>query len=433
MTPTGDNNNFHGTECSAEYLKSLEAVREQANKVLEAGIAGNLLHFSVDLSKLSLAVDMIIELIERDYGPLDKANLAKTVSLIPPHGRWRHLGDENMKNLLAASKQGKKDAEALIILDLFVVAVLLDAGAGDQWKFQDPKTGKLFNRSEGLAIASLRMFEAGVFSEERNQMIVDSKGLLKLTESDIIKGFQVTETNPLLGVKGRLELLHKLGKVIEAKSNDFFFTKDDKIRPGNLLFYLRQQSKDNIVSINALWKVVMEGLGGLWPESRTKLDGQSLGDAWPCEAINAIVPFHKLSQWLTYSLMEPLEVIAGIKFTDVEKLTGLAEYRNGGLFIDLGIIKLHEDSRKSGMEPTMNEPAFEAHSQVIVEWRALTVALLDRVADMVRNKLSSSEEQLLLAKILEAGTWKAGREIAKKLRPVTAGPPIITISDGTLF
>ena len=44
------------------------------------------------------------------------------------------------------------------------MSVLLDAGAGDVWTFQEPATGKAYGRSEGIAVASLYMFTAGVFS-----------------------------------------------------------------------------------------------------------------------------------------------------------------------------------------------------------------------------------------------------------------------------
>jgi len=50
------------------------------------------------------------------------------------------------------------------------------------------------------------------------------------------------------------------------------------------------------------------------------------------------VPFHKLSQWLAYSLIEPLEA-AGIAVDGLGDLTALAEYRNGGLLVDLGVIR----------------------------------------------------------------------------------------------
>jgi hypothetical protein len=89
-----------------------------------------------------------------------------------------------------------------------------------------------------------------------------------------------------------------------------------------------------------------------------------------------LVPFHKLSQWLTYSLIEPLS-ISGVGVSDIEALTGLAEYRNGGLFLDLGVL---EAKHAAVMEET-HPPG----SEVVVEWRALTVALLDRLAPLVRE------------------------------------------------
>ena len=54
------------------------------------------------------------------------------------------------------------------------------------------------------------------------------------------------------------------------------------------------------------------------------------------------------------------------------------------------------------------------------------------MAEQVRQRLGLTEEQLPLVKVLEAGTWKAGREIAAKLRK-TKGPPLNIISDGTVF
>ena len=86
-----------------------------------------------------------------------------------------------------------------------------------------------------------------------------------------------------------------------------------------------------------------------------------------------LVPFHKLSQWLAYSLIEPLEAL-GIVVTGIDELTGLAEYRNGGLFIDLGVLRPRD--------PAVLGNAHEPGSEIVVEWRALTVALLDRLAPL---------------------------------------------------
>jgi hypothetical protein len=50
------------------------------------------------------------------------------------------------------------------LIDLFVVSVLLDAGAGDKWKYEEPGSGNIYTRSEGIAVASLYMFLEGAFS-----------------------------------------------------------------------------------------------------------------------------------------------------------------------------------------------------------------------------------------------------------------------------
>ena len=145
------------------------------------------------------------------------------------------------------------------------------------------------------------------------------------------------------------------------------------------------------------------------------LAGVPLGDCGCHPAIpgDRLVPFHKLSQWLTYSLVEPLES-AGLPVTEIDGLTGLAEYRNGGLFIDCGVIEPHD--------PAIFQRALDPLSEPIVEWRALTVALLDRLASGVRERLGKTAEEFPLARVLEGGSWVAGREIARERRPDGAPP-----------
>jgi len=135
------------------------------------------------------------------------------------------------------------------------------------------------------------------------------------------------------------------------------------------------------------------------------------------------VPLHKLSQWLTYSLIEPL-VHAGITVRDIDGLTGLAEYRNGGLFVDTGVLRLRDPADAARMH--------DVGSPLVVEWRSLTVALLDRLADALRRRLGLDAVSLPLAKVLEGGTWAAGRAIARARR-ADGAPPIAVRSDGTVF
>ena len=135
-----------------------------------------------------------------------------------------------------------------------------------------------------------------------------------------------------------------------------------------------------------------------------------------------MVPFHKLSQWLSYSLIEPLQW-AGLTVTDLDGLTGLAEYRNGGLFIDTGVLVPRDAAAL--------DAAWPADSELVVEWRALTVALLDRLAPLVRQRLGLGPDQLPLAAVLQGGSWAAGRRLAEEKRG--GQPPIAVDSDGTLF
>jgi hypothetical protein len=204
---------------------------------------------------------------------------------------------------------------------------------------------------------------------------------------------------------------------------EFFKGPSGDFRPGYLLDHLlahavtNDLTKKSHVSIDVLWNIVVEGFSGVWPASRTSLDGVSLGDVWPSEAMSEIsslpdrplakfpgtesfVCFHKLSQWLTYSLMEPL-ALAQIAFDGTEKMTGLAEYRNGGLFVDMKVITLK--NHIADKFPAGAVPRFEVFDDVIVEWRSLTVSLLDRVAVLVRENLGVSEKDFPLVKILEAG------------------------------
>ena len=120
--------------------------------------------------------------------------------------------------------------------------------------------------------------------------------------------------------------------------------------------------------------------------------------------------------------MDVIESNLGLKFNDQNELTSLAEYRNGGLLVDTGVLRLKD--------ATMATRGLHAGSELVVEWRALTVVLIDKIADELRKRLGMN---LTMSQVLEGGTWKAGRELAFKLRPPAGTPPIIIESDGTVF
>ncbi len=177
----------------------------------------------------------------------------------------------------------------------------------------------------------------------------------------------------------------------------------------------------------------MNGLAPIWPASRTAINGVSLGDAWPCNTMpksgsnswESILPFHKLTQWLTYSLMQPMQSLLNMHFAGTELLTGLPEYRNGGLFIDIGVLNLKKDDvdrglenysdwcRRSGTKGIEVAPMFEPGDDVIVEWRGVTVGLLDMLCVEVNKALKKelAGAEMTLAQLLEAGSWKVNCRI----------------------
>jgi hypothetical protein len=401
------------------YLRSPAAIRERCERIFTLGCEDKLRYFRPRLSRLEEVAGWVIQVIYEQYPDLN----------IPFHSRWRHfeVGDVPRTAQLDGALAGLSAVErAQVKFDLAIVSVLLDAGAGADWQYCEQETGQVYRRSEGLAVASFRMFCQGTFSSNAELPVrADAGSLQGLTESALAQGFQVSQSNPLVGVAGRLELLQRLGQVLQTYPEIFGY---DNQRPGNLVNYLLGKSSEGKLEAKAVLKAVLEGLGEIWP-GRFAIAGVNLGDVWPHYALRGekpgaeYVPFHKLSQWLTYSLLEPLEEL-GLSITGLDELTGLPEYRNGGLCLDLGLLEVKE--------PAVLQERHLPGSEIIVEWRALTVSLLDRLAEAIRKQLGASADVLPLVKILQGGTWSAGRKIAGELR---AGgiPPIQIESDGTVF
>ncbi len=405
---------------AARSLLSAKAVRERSHQLLQAGLEDRLKHFTVDLGRLETCADEVVRTIREAYPSLD----------IPFHARWRHFaagGHERWGAVMHGAPWETAADMARSAFDLSIVSVLLDAGAGAQWRYGEGRTGETYIRSEGLAVASFDMFVSGAFSSKpEDPFRVDSDVLLTLSPEDLAEGFQVSADNPLVGLEGRAALLNRLGRVV-ATNPDIFGQVDDP-RPGGLFDVIAATEENGLIRATSILEALLTHLGPIWP-GRITLGGVDLGDTWRHPLIEApdvtkgLIPFHKLSQWLSYSLIEPLEW-AGFNVIDIDGLTGLPEYRNGGLFLDTGVITLKD--------PADATRAHAVDSQLVVEWRALTVALLDRIAEPIRAKLGFASENFPLAKVLEGGTWATGRRLAKEKRG-DGSPPLSVISDGTVF
>ncbi|MBI1200460.1 MAG: DUF1688 family protein [Phenylobacterium sp.] len=371
----------------ARSLLSAAAVRERAHELFAIAEAGGLAEWRVDLARLPVAADLTAETVRTNYPSLD----------VPFHARWRHFTAAGRDLWAEADRPADPMELGRAAFDLVIPSVLLDAGAGMAWRYRDAATGAELSRSEGLGVASLRFWEAGGLEDLR---AVDA--------ASVAAAFQVSDDNPLVGVEGRAALLRRVGEAIG--------------RPAALFDEMAARAQGGRLPVPAILEVLLDRLGPIWP-GRLSLGGLPLGDCWCHPAVEGFVPLHKLSQWMAYSLIEPLQW-AGIEVTDIDGLTGLAEYRNGGLFVDTGVLALKDPADAGRAHPV--------EGSLVVGWRALTVALLDRTAPLVRDRLGVSAEAFPLARVLEGGTWAAGRRIAKQLR-ADGGPPIAVVSDGTVF
>jgi len=400
---------------SIRWLRSTEAIRQRCGLLLEAAKRGDLAHFRLHPERMDWTATYVAQVIRESYPRYD----------IPYHSRWRHFDVGGVDRWGELSGEIDPADRAQAAADLAGVSVLLDAGAGPGWGYSEDGASARLGRSEGLAVASLDMFRAGQFSgDARWPFRVDAKGLEALTDATLSRGFQVNDANPLVGLSARVELLRRLGGAMRRRPDVF----GREARFGNLITYLTQDGARPAVAARDLLYALLDTLGPIWPNG-LMFHGTNLGDvarhklARSANATGELVPFHKLSQWLAYSLLEPLEW-AGATVTGLDDLTGLPEYRNGGLFIDAGVLE--------PIDPPPRDAPADPRSALVVEWRALTVMLLDDVAARVRKGLGLDAARLPLAKVLQGGTWTAGRKIAREKR-ADGGPPLAVATDGTTF
>jgi hypothetical protein len=425
-----DDNALHE---AVRALRSPATIRERCAAIAAAASAGRSEHFTVDRTALPAVAGRVARLTRERHPDL----------VVPVHSRWRQFeagGVARKAELDARLRDRTSTGVARAHVDLAVVSVMLDAGAGPSWSYLERETGQRHARSEGLAVATFRAFMAGRFSSDAGDPTrVDAAALLRLTEADLAAVFQADDGNPLVGLPGRAALLHRLGAALRDQPQLFTSTG----QPGHLFDALTYHAhapklrhhrpapgaqRHHHVTAARILTALLDAFSGIWPSGQT-LGDVPLGDVWRHPqagghgASAGLVPFHKLSQWLAYSLIEPFQW-GGVQVMEPDALTALPEYRNGGLLLDAGVIVPREPSHAA--QPLRPQDPW------VVEWRALTVALIDELAPLVRAELGRSAAEMPLAAVLEGGTWAAGRQIAAELRE-GGEPPVRIDSDGTVF
>ena len=291
---------------AALSLLNAGAVRERAHRMLAIGLEDRLPNFRIDLDRMDGVVDLVLETTRKAYPSFD----------VPFHSRWRHFvtdGDNRWAAVADRTDWPDRAARARAEFDLAIVSVFLDAGAGPSWRYRDPKTGSAIGRSEGLGLASLAMFTAGAFSASPLAPLrVDADTLANFGVADLERGMQVSDANPLVGLDGRADLLRRLGRLVASKPD--IFGSHDTPRPGGLFDRLAMLADGGKLPAPTILTELLQQLGPIWP-SRLTLGGIALGDCWrhpamtTADATSGLVPLHKLSQWLAYSLIEPLQTV----------------------------------------------------------------------------------------------------------------------------
>lgn len=398
----------------AEGLLSARAVRARCRQVMGQVEAHMSPLFEWRQDRLPLCAEYVAQTIRMDYPDL----------AVPYHSRWCHFetgGVDRWGHLVAhAGLVGDPLEQARVAVDLVIPSVLLDAAAGPAWHYREEGSRQPLTRSEGLAVASLALFAGGALSADPSHPLrCDAAALERLIPEHVAVVFQAGPGNPLVGVEGRATLLRRLGEVMAATPAVF----GQPARAGNLVDFFLAHAPEGEIEADFVLATLLKALGPVWP-GRVRLEGVGLGDCWYHPAPDdGLLPFHMLTQWLTYSLLEPLDM-AGLTVTGLDLLTGLPEYRNGGLLLDFGVIE--------PLDSRFWEQTWNVDAPQVVEWRALTVVGLDRLAGAVRQELGLDGEAFPLARVLQGGTWSAGRRIAAQRRPGGA-PPLKIASDGTVF
>ena len=314
-----------------------------------------------------------------------------------------------------------------------------------------------FSGAEGLSVAVFRAFVAGVFSSDpADPLRVDALALKRLDAAALRAVFQSSPSNLVPGLETRAAVLTRLGEVLQEQAE----AHGGVARPARLIDTLTSAAGAMGLTATQVLREVQRLHAPAW-SSGSRVLGLPAGDVWPHlwagaatdaspaaadlgagaaqrptptdRATAGWVPFHLLGQWMTYSLVEPLGW-AGLQVSGLEALTALPEVALGARLLGAGVIVLRD--------PGDLAKSYKLSSDLVVEWRALTVTLMDELAALVRELPERA------APLEAADRQHAGAASMRNL-PLTLGlalllgrpggpgedaaPSLKVDSDGTLF
>ncbi len=313
---------------STNTCRPPRAIRERCQQVFDAARRGELEHWRLDESKLPEVTTRVATLTKQNYPDLAR---------IPYHGRYRHFdvgGVPRLAQFDAKIAHFSQDEQLAARFELVITSVLLDAGAGRLGA--TARRWRALHTLGGLGRRQLRTVPVWRLGRQPGGAARRCAGAHRLTARALGDAFQVSDDNPLTGVEGRAALLRRLGDVVALAPE--YFGSSESARLGNLgVVAFAHRARGSTRGERDLGRGAARArpdFGGVGRTSRVR----AWADVWRHSRLG-FVPFHKLSQWLSYSLFEPLEA-AGLGIEGQDALTGLAEYRNGGLYFDAGVLQL---------------------------------------------------------------------------------------------
>ncbi len=376
-------------------LLSGKAVLQRSKDVLVQARSGDLASLSIDESAIAGTVQLVRREIEATYPDYQ----------LPPWSYWRRLetGGHDRWGMLAGAREFET-ADAMIrsAADLVVLIAVARQNFRQGWSFEEALSGGRFDGADGTALAVFGMFAAGAFSSApADPLRADAHALVRMEPEEIAAGFQMEQTADETQLLHLATMFKRLGEVMAMRPD--LFEHEGETRPGSLLARIAAENRDQTVSSGLLVERYLEGLTAIW-DGGAVLDDVILGDVWAHDGIcrtstpKAFMPFHLPVLEIVHSLVEPL-AWAGYMTSDLDRLPGLASLEHCALFIATGVIRLNEDDNVAPLHAA-------------IELRAVTLGLLEEIADRLRSELEVDADTLPLICIQQGGTVAAGSKIA---------------------
>jgi hypothetical protein len=376
-----------------------DEIRRKAHMLLGLAAEGRLDHTGVDLDKLDTAVATVLETTKENYPDFQ----------IPPYGVWRGFEAGGIDRWQAmASARGFETAEEMLAAaaDLAIVGIAMTTMHPGDWRYEDRMTETVVTGTHASALAAFHMFASGSFSSEMSDAYrVDAEALVRMDLVELAAGLQWDDVEEADYLKAMQRHLKRLGEALALRPD--LFGEGEATRPGLLAVQLARDC-DGAIDAGQVLDRILEALAPVWEGGATSGDIW-LGDSFvhsglPGNDIHAVVPFHLAAQQMVYSLVEPF-AWAGFEVAGLDKLTGPADLAHAALFVHSGVLTIR------GKGDTLSP---EAVRDRMIEIRALTLALTDRLAERLASGLGMTLDQVPFTCLLEGGTSRAGNRLLEQ-------------------